>query len=234
MTVPDLARRTYRLLPHALRERVAHARVERSTRRRSETAFKELSGRRGLLLDVGTSSTHLPGWVSLDVQPDDRALYLDATARWPLPDACAAAVRSEHMVEHLTANEVRRYLREAYRVLEPGGVLRTCTPDLEAIVRVYLERDPALLATHRSHGYDAPTWAHFVNNYVYLFGHRFVYDFEALAAMLAEEGFTEVERVVFNASRHSVLAGTDSHEMDELERIVLCVDAVKPSRTLAR
>lgn len=183
----------------------------------------------GLLLDVGTSSSHLPGWLSLDIDPDEKALRLDASRPWPFPDGCARAVRAEHMIEHLTWDEAELCIREMARVLEPGGLCRICTPDLEGIARAYLERDPRVLDVHREHGYDAPVWAHLPNNYLRMWGHRFVFDFDSLRFLLERAGFEQIERSGFNRSRHDLLDGTDSHDPGELEPLVVCVDAVNPS-----
>jgi predicted SAM-dependent methyltransferase len=187
--------------------------------------------RTGLLLNVGASSSHVDGWISLDLLPDEHGVFLDARERWPLPNGCARAIRSEHMIEHFTFDEARSYLAEVFRVLEPGGVCRTCTPDLQGIVHEYLQQDSEMLALHREHGYDAPTWAHFVNNYSHMWGHRFLFDSDSLSELLTEAGFIEVERVPFGESRHQELRGTDTHAMGALDSIVLCMDAVKPSRT---
>ena len=56
----------------------------------------------------------------------------------PFPDASFDAVYSSHTVEHLTRSEAVALLREAQRVLRPGGVCRTLVPDLEALVQEYL------------------------------------------------------------------------------------------------
>jgi predicted SAM-dependent methyltransferase len=165
--------------------------------------------------------------VSLDIEPDAEGIRMDAARPWPFPDGCARAVRSEHMVEHLTWDEAAFCIREMYRVLEPGGVCRICTPDLEGIARAYLERDPHVLDVHREHGYLAPTWSHLPNNYLRMWGHRYVFDAESLTVLLDEAGFREVERTRFGQSRHAVLDKTDSHDPEELEPLVVCVDAVK-------
>ena len=47
--------------------------------------------------------------------------------------------------------------------------------------------------------------------------------------MLERAGFEQIERAGFNRSRHELLDGTDSHDPGELEPLVVCVDAVKPS-----
>jgi hypothetical protein len=65
------------------------------------------------------------------------------------------------------------------------------------------------------------------NNYLRMWGHSFVFDFDALRFLLEDAGFEQVERAGFNRSRHELLAGTDIHDMGELEPLVVCVDAVK-------
>jgi predicted SAM-dependent methyltransferase len=49
----------------------------------------------------------------------------------PFAAESVTLIYSEHMLEHLPAHTGARVLREAYRVLAPGGVLRIATPDLE-------------------------------------------------------------------------------------------------------
>ena len=207
--------------------RAAAARSSRHAAQRNRERLADLSTQRGLRLDVGASGYHLDGWVSLDIEPDETGIRMDASKPWPLPDGCAHAVRSEHMIEHMTFDEAAFCVREMARVLEPGGVCRICTPDLEGISRAYLERDPRVLDVHREHGYSAPTWSHLPNNYLRMWGHRYVFDLDALTCLLTEAGFADVERTGFNQSRHPELEGTDSHDPGELEPLVLCVDAVK-------
>jgi predicted SAM-dependent methyltransferase len=200
----------------------------RSVEKARAERLREAQASTGLLLDVGTSTEYLtPGWICLDVTPDDGALRLDASKPWPLPDGCARAVRAEHIIEHLSWDEAALCVREMARVLEPGGLCRICTPDLEGIARAYLERDARVLDIHREHGYFAPTWSHMPNNYLRMWGHRYVFDFESLRFLLEDAGFEQIERTGFNQSRYDLLNGTDTHNMGELEPLVVCVDAVK-------
>jgi predicted SAM-dependent methyltransferase len=197
--------------------------VERLTRARK---IRTLRRSRGLLLDVGGSG--LEGWVRIDINPSRHDVYLDAGRAWPFPAGCARAIRAEHMIEHLDWDGATVCVREMFRVLEPGGLCRICTPDLEWMARTVLERDPAVLEGHRQHNYSAPTFAHIPNNYFRMWGHRFVFDFDALAYLLQDSGFIEIERTRFNTSRHDLLHGTDSHDPSPLDGSTLCVDAVKP------
>ncbi len=44
-----------------------------------------------------------------------------------------------HVLEHFSKDYARVFLQECYRILKPGGVLRIAVPDLENIVRNYLQ-----------------------------------------------------------------------------------------------
>ena len=197
---------------------------------RDRKRLAALRGRRGLRINMGSSGAHLDGWISVDLlgDPEGIAIRFDGAQRWPLDDGCAEAVNSEHFLEHLDPADAPRYFAEAFRVLEPGGVIRTSTPDLEGLMAVYAERDAVALTTHREHGYTACDHADLVNNYFYSWGHRHIYDFASLKRLLTEAGFTDVTRAAYGESAHDVLRGIDRHEMGHLARIVIAVDAVKP------
>src|SRR6185312_9870494 len=74
----------------------------RTLRERDRRTIEALAGRRDLRLNVGSSSQHLDGWLSLDIRPSDDCLMMDATKPWPFAADSAEAVNSEHFIEHLT------------------------------------------------------------------------------------------------------------------------------------
>lgn len=61
----------------------------------------------------------------------------DVRRRLPFADGSVSIVFASHIVEHLTREDAIRFLRDAHRVLRPGGVCRIIVPDLESAVRVY-------------------------------------------------------------------------------------------------
>lgn len=69
--------------------------------------------------------------------------WADASRRIPVPDNSAEVIYSSHMLEHLDRTEARQFLREAYRVLCPGGILRLVVPDLRQMVEDYLRHGDA-------------------------------------------------------------------------------------------
>lgn len=77
----------------------------------------------GLTVDLGAGNTPVPGAEVLDY-PD-----WDAT-KDPMPyaDSSLSGIFAFHFFEHLTGEEVIRVLREAERVLMPGGILTAGTP----------------------------------------------------------------------------------------------------------
>lgn len=104
-----------------------------------------------------------PGWLNIDGNFDrgDGALFPDVIftddtvrhnmkhiitgeSRLPFADNSVQYVYSEHMLEHLLpSGGGLMFLREAWRVLAPGGVLRLVTPDLDK--RVWLYSNPLFL-----------------------------------------------------------------------------------------
>ncbi|MGH8016777.1 MAG: class I SAM-dependent methyltransferase, partial [Opitutaceae bacterium] len=65
----------------------------------------------------------------LDVVRMDAVSYLSK-----LPDRCVAAVTSFHLVEHLDFSTLLAMLRQAFRVLAPGGVIILESPNPENLL----------------------------------------------------------------------------------------------------
>ncbi|MCE9631782.1 MAG: methyltransferase domain-containing protein [Planctomycetia bacterium] len=91
------------------------------------------------LLNLGCGRRRHPAWTNADLVPS-AADVLAVDLRRPLPFAAASftAVYASHVIEHLTPVDADHLLREAHRVLAPGGIVRIVVPDLEGIARAYL------------------------------------------------------------------------------------------------
>ncbi len=57
----------------------------------------------------------------------------------PFPDSTFDFVYHSHVLEHFSKSDGRKFLKECFRVLKPGGVLRVVIPDLEVIAKLYLK-----------------------------------------------------------------------------------------------
>lgn len=92
-----------------------------------------------LLLNLGCGTRIHPAWTNLDLVPRiPGVLPANLAEGIPFPDDSADVVYHSHLLEHLNPRQATEFIRECYRVLAPGGILRVVVPDLEQISRVYL------------------------------------------------------------------------------------------------
>ncbi|MGV9269753.1 class I SAM-dependent methyltransferase [Kitasatospora sp. NPDC003701] len=167
---------------------------------------------------LGTDLTALR---SPDATTEPGTLYRVDGDRWftqldigrPLPfaDASVDWVYAEHLIEHVTMPVAVGWLREARRVLRPGGVLRITTPDLARYLVGYAT-DDGFLAKHRRRlgtmGFGPPMPqrpAFLVNQIFRYYGHQWIYDLDELRHVLTRAGF-EADRIRHCAYRQGARA----------------------------
>jgi predicted SAM-dependent methyltransferase len=166
-------------------------------------------------LQIGAGPVALPGWLNSDLISGD--VYLDLARRLPLPSASFAYVFGEHVIEHIPETTGTALLGELHRVLRPGGVLRLTTPDLRKIIAIYEDRNPVVTRDDYARFLDEETGkrhdraCQIFNDYLRLWGHRYIYDEEDLTAKLYAAGFGEVERRESGESAHELLRGLERH-----------------------
>jgi len=191
------------------------------------------------LLHLGCALTAPPQWVNVDGswsawlarKPAIKALVKrlklipasTAALEWPsnivvhdlrklLPfaDASFDAVYSSHVVEHLYRSQAVAMLREAYRVLKPGGLCRNLVPDLRAMIEEYLgqrkimawasgvEDDPARQFNQRMFIMpETPPKQRFLyrlySNSSNFHQHKQMYDADSLKRLMEEAGFVNCQ-----------------------------------------
>jgi predicted SAM-dependent methyltransferase len=166
-------------------------------------------------LQIGAGPFSLPSWLNSDLI--SASIHLDLRRRLPLPDAGFAYVFGEHVIEHLRERQGAALLGELRRILRPGGVLRLTTPDLQKIVAIYEDRNPAVSLADYARFLDAETGrphehaCQVLNDYLRLWGHQYIYDEEDLAQKLHAAGFEGVERREPAESDHEALRGLERH-----------------------
>ena len=192
-------------------------------------------------LHLGAGSNVLAGWLNTDLAPDTYAehrsqiVLLDAAKPFPLADMSVDYIFSEHQIEHISIPDAQRMLAESFRVLRPGSRVRIATPDLAAMVRLY---DDPIDAAARDYvrwvletfwpGVRSGNERCYAINHIFTFhGHRFIYDFDTLAATLTDAGFVDVVRRRPGESDDPVLRGVESHgrvigeDMNRFETLVV-------------
>lgn len=91
-------------------------------------------------VNLGCGHRFHPDWVNLDLHPSHPSVQKwDLHNDLPFPDRSIDVVYHSHVLEHLSKADGLQLLRRCRRVLKPNGILRVAVPDLERIVRHYLE-----------------------------------------------------------------------------------------------
>lgn len=122
--------------------------------------------RETLRLNLGSGNHATPGWTCIDRSPNvilsrvpaikkalrragvlgeahmsvwDPAIQRHDIRNLPYASGIVDAIYSSHTLEHLYLEDAQQVLREAQRVLRPGGLLRLALPDSLALARQMVE-----------------------------------------------------------------------------------------------
>ena len=215
----------------------------------------------GAWVNVGSGPNAPAGWTSIDgswqawlaSRPVGAWLARVVTGRqvghWPagivcrdvrgglgLPEASAAVVFSSHLIEHLHRSEALALMRDAYRVLRPGGVCRVITPDLAGLVDAYLAARPhatgaadrlqdALLLHPRQPARSRALLGMYRRATTFD-SHKWVYDGSSLCELFAEAGF---DAAAVRGFLDSDIPAARLAEVEHADRVCggagLCVEA---------
>lgn len=151
------------------------------------------------------------GWANIDLLGGAKVIRWNCTTRFPLKSGTIKFIYIEHFIEHITQIQGEECLKECYRVLQAGGVLRISTPNLRQIVDEYLlgESSQWRNLTYSSNTGSSYTPCRMVNDAMRLWGHQFVYDGVELRALLEKIGF-KVTPASWRDSKYEELNGLES------------------------
>jgi predicted SAM-dependent methyltransferase len=149
-------------------------------------------------LHIGCGPFHLDNWINTDLPPNPCMDFpLDISRPLPFRDRYFHVIYGQEVIEHIPLNEGRNFLREAWRVLRPGGVIRLTTPDLKNICRIYLRQNPKVspdkFGTVWLEGeFSEEIW---INALFRAWGHQFLYSFDSLEKEMKAAGFCSITEV---------------------------------------
>jgi predicted SAM-dependent methyltransferase len=150
-------------------------------------------------LHLGCGKKHIPGFVHVDIEDHP---HIDFRVPVDLldfaPDNSVELIYASHVLEHFGRHELDKVLREWFRVLKTGGILRIAVPDFEAVAHRYRETGElaeliGLVCGGQRNQYDF---------------HKMVFDEKLLRQRLLDAGFRSVARYDWRATDH---AGFDDY-----------------------
>lgn len=91
-------------------------------------------------LNLGCGNCYHQDWINIDLYSNDpQVITHDLSKGIPFPEGSCDIVYHSNIIEHFRCEDAQAFIKECFRVLKPGGILRVATPDLEQICRIYLE-----------------------------------------------------------------------------------------------
>lgn len=145
-------------------------------------------------LHLGSGKRYIPGFVHIDAvdYPHiDHVATIDNLSF--IQDESVDLIYNCHVLEHFKRRDVARVLHEWFRVLKPGGKLRTSVPDFEAICRIYIQSQDLGSVIGPLFGRQ---------DYLYNI-HYNVFDFKSLEKALKNVGFVSISRYDYRLTEHA-------------------------------
>lgn len=153
----------------------------------------------------------------------------------PFSNDFFSVVYASHLLEHLYLKEAKKLLKECFRVVEPGGVLRIMVPDLRVITMEYVNSKTSGDNARTARAADKfmedlgmreknPKNRNFLyrlyNNLTDFHIHKWMYDSDSLIYYLEEAGFGTVEEKKIHESKIEDIATIELNSG-------LCVEGTK-------
>jgi predicted SAM-dependent methyltransferase len=160
---------------------------------RNRHLFQRRAGR-GAYLDIGCGPNFHPGFYHIDYAwRPGLNLCWDITKGLPFVTDSIGGIFTEHCVEHIPFPAFVQLAAEFYRLLMAGRRVRIIVPDGELYIRRYFQGRPMPYEAEDKMECRIYTPIMSVNRIFYNHGHRFIYDFQTMRAVLAAVGFKDVE-----------------------------------------
>lgn len=153
----------------------------------------------------------------------------DLRKKLPFEDDSIDFIYSSHSIEHLKKDDAERLLRECFRVLKEGGLIRLIVPDLELAARNYIKKIEEIRNNREKLDY------HPSERFLDLLGscektrtpltlrifssgsrHRWMYDQLSLTALLESCGFVDIQKRSYKVGGVPDIEFLDNRPADSL------------------
>jgi len=149
-------------------------------------------------------------------------------------------IYTSNMLEHFDEINGLQFLKEGFRVLKKGGILRIIIPDIDKLIQVYLNWDTAnetdsIYGTIQfyKNDWNIKDSVNFFNQFTVQevlapYGHRFYYNVENLRNKCKNIGFTKIKSFdQGNVTEHIVFENMDLHYGYHKDKACMYVEITK-------
>lgn len=154
------------------------------------------------MVHLGCGSKILKGWINIDSIEGENILKHDLRKPLPFNDNSINFFFSEHFFEHLKKGEGIFLLKEIYRCLKQGGINRMSVPDLDYLIKNYLDNN---LDAYSRVGFKPKTRCDMLNEGIRRWNHQYLYNKDELMLVQKEAGFSSVSFVKHKVSNYNEL-----------------------------
>lgn len=153
-------------------------------------------------VNIGCGSTHMNGWINVDINPKCNPDVLMDVTKDSLCEKFKHAhlVYSEHFIEHIEKEDAIKLFRDVYKILVDGGAVRIATIDIEWILEKYLGdwESQRWLENNK----QIKTKGQMLNSIFYGWGHRYIYNEQDLTEVMSSAGFNVYRKPLQESDYH--------------------------------
>jgi predicted SAM-dependent methyltransferase len=176
----------------------------------------------------------LPKSILPNVAWPKNAVWMDITKPFSFESNSIDHVYSSHTLEHLSYEETAFVLKESYRVLKPGGVIRIIVPSLDQLVSDYLANktanpENAAQIFHQCSLYFEIPYPKSITEAIKFYfksknNHKFLYDLKALEKQFRDAGFRDIKQ---RGYADSDIPGIKEIDIESRFNGAICLEAKK-------
>lgn len=113
-----------------------------------------------LNLGCGSNYSNDKEWINLDfISTGESVIAYNLLNGIPFEYESFDVVYHSHVLEHFSKHDGEKFIQECFRVLKPNGILRIAVPDLECIVKKYIEiLEQGISAPDNNEIYEKYNW----------------------------------------------------------------------------
>lgn len=183
--------------------------------------------KKGVKLHLGCGPKYIKGYYHIDIADDDHIDHQGKVEQLDfIPDNSVELIYACHVLEHFGRYEVKDVLREWYRTLEHGGILRLAVPNFAAVVQMYSSEG---LQDGMS-GLVGLVCGGQRNFYQF---HKMIFDEPLLTSFLTSVGFEQIRHWDWRVTEHSHIDDYSQAYLPHLDKqsgqlMSLNIEATKP------